>query len=132
MVMPRAQKGRVHSWLGIIFSDLLPLSYVQARHSLSEAAYLGDWDEVSNALDTGIRVYGESWSNAPRLRKFLVRFRRISGCCIDATRYQEFKEDRARLSMWTPLHQAVYHHASVEVVQMLLGHGAFSTYHFPT
>lgn len=29
------------------------------------------------------------------------------------------------LSLWTPLHQAVYHHADVTVVQKLFDFGAF-------
>jgi hypothetical protein len=46
----------------------------------------------------------------------------------DFLRCSEPTSEHERLSFWTPLHQAVYHHAPVEVVQRLLDLGAFSKF----
>ncbi|KAJ4418024.1 hypothetical protein N0V85_001598 [Neurospora sp. IMI 360204] len=76
------------------------------RNELSEAVYWGDWEVVFNKLEEGFRTFGEFWGNAPRMK--------------DRAQYHN-------LSMWTPLHQAVYHHAPVHVVERLLEYGAFKT-----
>ncbi|KHE82483.1 hypothetical protein GE21DRAFT_10016 [Neurospora crassa] len=96
--------SRPRTWLGHTITDYHSPEYLQLRDELSEAVYWGDWDVVFNKLEEGFRTFGELWGNAPRVK--------------DRAQYHH-------LSMWTPLHQAVYHHAPVHVVERLLEYGAF-------
>lgn len=98
--------SRVRTWIGHIITDHHSPEYLQLRNELSEAVYWGDWDVVFNKLEEGLRTFGELWGNAPRMK--------------DRSQYHN-------LSMWTPLHQAVYHHAPAHVVERLLEYGAFKT-----
>ncbi|KAL0468339.1 hypothetical protein QR685DRAFT_573632 [Neurospora intermedia] len=96
--------SRPRTWLWHTITDYHSLEYLQLRDELSEAVYWGDWDVVFNKLEEGFRTFGELWGNAPRVK--------------DRAQYHH-------LTMWTPLHQAVYHHAPVHVVERLLEYGAF-------
>ena len=56
-------------WLGYVLSDKLKQEYVQARHRLAEAAYIGDWQTVKKYILRGESEWGETWANAFRLRR---------------------------------------------------------------
>ncbi|KAM7193063.1 hypothetical protein V8F20_008579 [Naviculisporaceae sp. PSN 640] len=96
----------MRTWLGNLDTSKHGQEYVQQRARLSDAAKYGRWDEVFDLLDTGRHVYGESWVNAPRIKR---------------------GEELKFISLWTPLHQAVYMGASVDVVSRLLKLGASKT-----
>ncbi|CCC12934.1 unnamed protein product [Sordaria macrospora k-hell] len=97
---------RVRTWLGHTITDHHSPEYLQMRDKLSEAVYWGDWEVVFNKFEEGFQTFGELWGNAPRMKE---------------------RSQYHNLSMWTPLHQAVYHHAPVHVVERLLEYGAFKT-----
>ncbi|KAK3952329.1 hypothetical protein QBC32DRAFT_144561 [Pseudoneurospora amorphoporcata] len=96
----------VRIWLGHTITNCHSPEYLQLRNELSEAVYWGDWEVVLNKLEEGFRTFGELWGNAPRMKE---------------------RAQYHNLSMWTPLHQAAYHHAPVYVVERLLEYGAFKT-----
>lgn len=56
-------------WLGHIMKKGLSAEYIRQRDRLSDAAYVGDWQEVKRVVLHGEEAYGETWANAIRLRK---------------------------------------------------------------
>jgi hypothetical protein len=58
---------RVRTWLGNLDADKHDQEYVRLRDKLSDAAKWGYWDDVFDILESGHRIYEESWINAPRI-----------------------------------------------------------------
>ncbi|KAJ2906357.1 uncharacterized protein MKZ38_002073 [Zalerion maritima] len=98
--------GVKRTWLGHILTDDHDNEYNMVRHQLSEAAFQGDWEIMFKALDIGAQEYGESWVNAIRMKPL---------------------SHSDQMSFWTPLHQAVYNNASVDVIRRLIEMGASRT-----
>ncbi|KAK4206173.1 hypothetical protein QBC37DRAFT_393608 [Rhypophila decipiens] len=96
----------MRTWLGNLDTSKHDQEYVQLRARLSEAAKYGNWHDFFDLLEIGRRVYGESWVNAPRTKR---------------------REELQLISLWTPLHQAVYMGAPVDAVLRLLELGASKT-----
>ncbi|EXJ96338.1 hypothetical protein A1O1_01464 [Capronia coronata CBS 617.96] len=96
----------IRTWLGHILVDGHSEEYLGERTRLADGAYWGRWDKVHHALQVGWRNHGELWGNAMRLQT-------MEGCQY--------------MSGFTPLHQAAYNGATVEVVQTLLKYGASRT-----
>ncbi len=80
--------------------------YYQKRHELANAVYAGEWDHAFQLLAQAKTLYGQSWVN-----------------CI---RFRTSDLDREP-SGYTPLHQAAYFGAPIEVVQKFVELGAWRT-----
>lgn len=63
----KQQTQILRTWLGNLDTDKHDYQYVQWRHELSDAAKYGQWDDMFELMAKGLRVYGESWVNAPRI-----------------------------------------------------------------
>lgn len=75
-------------------------------------------------VEAGARRYGESWANATRISKDKARGARCEARPLWLTRRAEPRSEAGRLSLWTPLHQAVYMGAPADVVERLISLGA--------
>lgn len=63
----KQQTQIIRTWLGNLDTDKHDHQYVQWRHELSDAAKYGQWDDMFELMEKGLRVYGESWVNATRI-----------------------------------------------------------------
>jgi hypothetical protein len=93
----------VPTWPGNVISSRFTKQYVEHRNSLSNNAYSGRWNDVLTHLEFGNVEYGENWANAIRLKP---------------------AHEADRISFWTPLHQAAYLGAPVNIIKHLINHGA--------
>lgn len=57
-------------WLGYVTKYGLEETYIQERDKLADAAYVGDWSSVKECVHLGEQMWGESWANAFRLRRY--------------------------------------------------------------
>ncbi|KAK4895067.1 hypothetical protein LTR49_028320 [Elasticomyces elasticus] len=96
----------VRTWLGHVITDGFSEQYLQARNRLSDAAYNGEWQQLLDVVEYGIRHYQENWANATRIKP---------------------PSQHDNLSFWTPLHQAAFWRAPVEVVYTLIAKGGLCT-----
>jgi hypothetical protein len=112
----------LRTWLGHILTDNHAEAYLIHRIALSDAVYWGDWDQIWDLLKTGHEEYQESWVNGIRMSK------RVNPChaifVANTSVTLEPLKGSMEMSFWTPLHQAVYNRAPLEVVQDLIDHGA--------
>jgi hypothetical protein len=97
-------------------------TYLRERDNLSNSAYVGNWDGVFKSLDIGRVFFHQDWSNAARLRESSFT---LSALRVANTRPGPSTE-AYMVSGWTPLHQAGYTGAPIEVVQKLLDLGSSS------
>ncbi|KAK4211888.1 hypothetical protein QBC37DRAFT_319334 [Rhypophila decipiens] len=97
---------KLRTWLGHNITTGHDSGYLLRREALSDAAYHGEWDEVFRIIELGQRQYGECWVNAARIRAPVTPY---------------------HTSLWTPLHQAVYVRAPIEVFERLIALGASRT-----
>ncbi|KAM7210912.1 hypothetical protein V8F06_013712 [Rhypophila decipiens] len=97
---------KLRTWLGHNITTGHDSDYLLRREGLSDAAYHGNWDEVFRIIELGQRQYGECWVNATRIRAPVTPY---------------------HTSLWTPLHQAVYMRAPIEVFEQLIALGASRT-----
>lgn len=58
-------------WLGYVLTKGFSTTYINLRHAVSDAAYMGNWEGLDQALQAGSRRFNEPWINAPRLSKWL-------------------------------------------------------------
>ena len=95
-----------HIWFGQRYdTEELRLNpgYVHDRASLANAAYVGHWSRVIKHVQTGSREYNQRWINCVRMGN----------------------NPKYEISGFTPLHQAAYLGAPVDVVKRLISMGAW-------
>ncbi|KAF2848222.1 HET-domain-containing protein [Plenodomus tracheiphilus IPT5] len=93
-------------WPGNFVRTKFSKAYCDQRDLFSTAAYHGRWEEVFRLCDVAQDEYGENWANVIRLRS---------------------PHQADELSFWTPLHQAAYLRAPINVIKMLISKGALRT-----
>ncbi|PVH97328.1 hypothetical protein DM02DRAFT_730649 [Periconia macrospinosa] len=93
-------------WPGDIIRIRLSEVYLQQRDMMSNAAKYGKWDEVMELLEVARYAYGENWANVVRLKHPQVA---------------------DKVSFWTPLHQAAYLCAPINVIRYLIANGSLRT-----
>ncbi|KAH8683230.1 hypothetical protein BGZ60DRAFT_524566 [Tricladium varicosporioides] len=97
-----AQKLQI--WFGDNYREGFESEYLALRDELSDASFSGNFEKMFSTLELAEKKYGESWVNAPRLKK-----------------------NPAGSSGWNPLHQTVFKGGSKAIVQRILNMGASRT-----
>lgn len=119
--------SHLHTWLGHVATEHYTSKYVKLRHELSDAAYWGNWPVLFDRIEDGRHIYNESWVNAPRMSMSTLKPLPQKETKLILTVFfcaPEPIPQITSLTMWTPLHQAVYMDAPMDVVQRLIDLGA--------
>ncbi|KAH8703273.1 hypothetical protein BGW36DRAFT_403710 [Talaromyces proteolyticus] len=109
-------------WLGETLQLDIENEYLDRRTKLSNAAYWGDWDSLFQIIHDAHAEFSESWINCIRLSKDIPK---VYGLTSTDLIIKEPQIEADKVSGWTPLHQAVYMNASIDVVEKMISLGAW-------